>query len=109
MDENGKTRGLWFDWEMKPYCGGRYRVLDRVERLIDERSGKMIEISSDCLILDGVVCSGEHSQKHWFCPRATYPYWREAWLRRAGNADLSTSPGDDLSPGAGSDGDATRA
>ena len=108
VDENGKTRGLWFDWEMKPYCGGRYRVLDRVERLIDERSGKMIEISSDCLILDGVVCSGEHSQKHWFCPRATYPYWREAWLRRAGNADLSTSSGDDLSPGAGSDGDATR-
>ncbi len=70
VDENGKTRGLWFDWEMIPYCGGRYRVRDRVERIIDERTGQMIEISSDCLILDGVVCSGECSTGHWLCPRA---------------------------------------
>ena len=90
VDENGKTRGLWFDWEMKPYCGGRYRVLDRVERIIDERNGQMIEISSDCVILDGVVCSGEHSHGHWFCPRATYPYWREAWLQRVDDVDSST-------------------
>ncbi len=59
IDENGRTRGLWFDWEMVPYCGGRYRVKDRVERIIDERTGQMIEIASDCLILDGVVCSGQ--------------------------------------------------
>ena len=82
IDESGRTRGLGFDWEMIPYCGGRYRVKDRVERIIDERTGQMIEISSDCLILDGVVCSGEHSSGRWFCPRAIYPYWREAWLRR---------------------------
>jgi hypothetical protein len=87
IDERGKTRGLWFDWEMIPYCGGRYRVKDRVERIIDERSGRMIEIGSDCLILDGVTCSGERSGGHWFCPRAIYPYWREAWLRRVDDAD----------------------
>ena len=46
---------------MKPYCGGRYRVQDRVKQIIDERSGQMIHITSDCLILDGVVCSGHHS------------------------------------------------
>ncbi len=83
VDERGNTRGLSFDWEMKPYCGGRYRVQDRVERIIDEKNGQMIEIPSDCLILDGVVCSGEHSRGRWLCPRAIYPYWREAWLRRA--------------------------
>lgn len=82
IDESGRTRGLWFDWEMVPYCGGHYRVKDRVERIIDERTGEMIEISSDCLILDGVVCGGECSTGRWFCPRAIYPYWREAWLRR---------------------------
>jgi hypothetical protein len=32
-------------------------VKDRVERLIDDRR-EMIHIPSDCLILDGVVCSG---------------------------------------------------
>jgi hypothetical protein len=89
IDESGRTRGLSFDWEMLPYCGGRYRVKDRVERIIDERTGKMIEIGSDCLILDGVTCSGEWSEGHWFCPRAIYPYWREPWLRRVEDADSS--------------------
>ena len=87
IDERGKTRGLWFDWEMTPYCGGRYRVQDRVERIIDERNGQMIEIPSDCLILEGVVCSGDRSPGHYCCPRGTYSYWREAWLRRVGDAD----------------------
>ena len=87
IDENGRTRGLWFDWEMVPYCGGRYQVKDRVERIIDERTGQMIEIASDCLILDGVECSGECSTGRYFCPRAIYPYWREAWLRRVQEAD----------------------
>ncbi len=95
IDESGRTRGLGFDWEMIPHCGGRYRVKDRVERIIDERTGQMIEIPSDCLILDGVVCSGEHSLGRWFCPRAIYPYWREAWLRRVEDADPSSSGGDD--------------
>ena len=29
--------------------------------------------------LDGVVCRGDY---HRSCPRAIYPYWREAWLKR---------------------------
>lgn len=81
LDANGLHRGLSFDREMLPYCGGTYRVQDRVERLIDDRTGRMIEISTDCLILKGVVCSGERSHGRWFCPREVYPYWREAWLR----------------------------
>ncbi len=89
VDAGGKTRGLAFDWEMLPHCGGRYRVQDRVERIIDERNGQMIEIASDCLILKDVVCSGDHSNGRWFCPRAIYPYWREAWLRPAGDIDPS--------------------
>jgi hypothetical protein len=87
LDEGGKTRGLSFDWEMIPYCGGRFRVRDRVQRIIDERTGQMLEIGSDCLILDGVVCSGERSTGRCFCPRAIYPYWREAWLRRVEDPD----------------------
>ena len=81
LDARGHLRGLSFDREMVPYCGGTYRVQDRVQRLIDDRTGRMIEIPSDCLILQGVVCSGERSQGRWFCPREIYPYWREAWLR----------------------------
>ena len=86
LDRGGHLRGLSFDREMLPYCGGTYRVQDRVKRLIDDRTGRMIEIPSDCLILQGVVCSGERSHGRWFCPREIYPYWREAWLRPVGNS-----------------------
>jgi hypothetical protein len=82
LDAKGRNRGLSFDREMLPYCGGTYRVKDSVQRIIDERTGRMINISRDCLILEGVICSGERSVGRWFCRREIYPYWREAWLRR---------------------------
>jgi hypothetical protein len=79
LDQNKRNRGLSFDREMLRYCGRRGRVLTRVERLIDEKSGRMININSDCIILEGMYC---HADYHQFCPRATYHYWREIWLRR---------------------------
>ena len=39
----------------------------------------MVEIKSDCIILDGVVCPGDF---HMFCTRGIYSYWREIWLER---------------------------
>jgi hypothetical protein len=81
LDETGKNRGLWFDKEMVPFCGQTHRVLARVERFIDEPTGEMVELKSDCFALEGVVCSGDLSDRRWFCPRAIYPWWRQAWLR----------------------------
>ncbi len=77
---SGRNRGLWFDREMLPYCGQRARVKRRVERFIDEKTGRMVELATDAYILDGVVCEGHRSDGRWFCPRAIYPWWREAWL-----------------------------
>jgi hypothetical protein len=82
LDDQGLNRGLSFDREMLPYCGQTLRVKDRVERLIDETTGRMLRIPKDCIILDGPVCSGECSIGRWFCPREIYPFWREAWLCR---------------------------
>jgi hypothetical protein len=83
LDEQGRNRGLSFSPEMIRYCGRVFRVRNRVERLIDETSGKMIEISNDCLILDGAICPGEDGcWAYLFCQHGTYPFWREAWLRR---------------------------
>jgi hypothetical protein len=81
LDANDRNRGLLFDREMVGYCGHRARVLARVNRIIDERTRKMIEINSDCLILDGVYCRGDFNQ---FCPRAIYSFWREIWLKKVG-------------------------
>jgi hypothetical protein len=82
LSDKGKNRGLWFDREMVPFCGKTFRVRKRIERLIDERTSQMVELKSDCVTLDGAVCSGERSFGRWFCPRAIFPYWREGWLRR---------------------------
>ena len=78
-----RNRGLWFDAEMVPYCGHSFRVLRRVQRLIDEKTGHMLSLPSDCLILDDVTCGGCLSRNRLFCPRSLYPYWREIWLKRA--------------------------
>jgi hypothetical protein len=78
-----RNRGMSFDGEQVPYCGGTYRVLRRVERIIDERSGKMLQMKNPCIVLDGVVCKGRYSECRMFCPREIYSYWREVWLERA--------------------------
>ncbi len=82
LNTRNRNHGLSFDVEMVKYCGGAYRVLDRVERIIDEKTGKMVELSTDCIILDGVVCCGQFSHRRLFCPRSLYPFWREIWLKR---------------------------
>jgi hypothetical protein len=79
LDKTSHNRGLSFDGEMSNYCGRTARVQARVNRLIDESTGDMIDIKSDCIILEGVVCSGDY---HRFCSRAIYPYWREIWLEK---------------------------
>jgi hypothetical protein len=82
LDAKGLNRGLWFDREMARLCGKIFRVRERVQRIIEEPTGKMIQIKSDCLILESVTCSGDYSRSRWFCPRAIFPYWRECWLER---------------------------
>jgi hypothetical protein len=81
--KTSRNRGLWFDVEMLAFCGRNFRVLSRVDRLIDERTGKMLRPTDACIILEGVVCSGCMSgANRLFCPRAIYPYWHEVWLKR---------------------------
>ena len=63
------------------YCGREARVLRRVERIVDERTGQLLRLKRACIVLEGVTCRGEY---HRCCPRADYPYWREIWLERVG-------------------------
>lgn len=82
LNVEAKNRGLSFDVEMMPYCGRVFRVLSRVEKIINDKNGRMIHMPNDCIILDGATCSGCLSRRRMFCPRAIYPYWREIWLKR---------------------------
>jgi hypothetical protein len=89
-DASNRNRGLGFDGEMVPYCGGVYRVLKRVTKIINEKTGKMQEMKNPCIILEGVVCQARYSDCRLFCPRSIYPYWREIWLERV-DANSSAS------------------
>jgi hypothetical protein len=82
VDAGNKNRGMYWDAELVPYCGGTYRVLKRVTRLIDEKTAKMVEMKTPCIILDTVVCQARYSPCRMLCPKAMYPYWREIWLER---------------------------
>ena len=79
LDANNANHGMLFDGEMLRYCGQEARVLRRVERIIDEKSGRMLRFKNTCIILDDVACAGAYHRR---CPRGIYPYWREIWLER---------------------------
>jgi len=82
LNTSNKNRGLYFDAEEVPYCGSTFRVLKRVTRIINERTGKMREMKTPSVILDSVVCQSRFSECRMFCPRSIYAYWREIWLER---------------------------
>ncbi|MFF3442177.1 hypothetical protein [Streptosporangium sp. NPDC002721] len=73
------NRGMGFEEEMSRYCGQTARVLSRVDRCLDEKTGRMLQMKSPCIILEGVVCAGAYSVG---CPREFVPFWREIWLER---------------------------
>jgi hypothetical protein len=79
LDVNGKNRGLWFDPEMVEYSGRTFKVLKRTRKIINEKTGKMLVLSTPSIILDEVICEG---RCHKFCARSEYIFWREAWLKR---------------------------
>jgi hypothetical protein len=94
LDENCSNRGLAFDAELVPYCGKVYRVRTRVSHFIDERTGKMKQLKTPAVILDGVVCQSRFSGQRMFCPREIYLWWREIWLERVSDArrGIRTAP-----------------
>jgi hypothetical protein len=83
LNDESKNRGLVFEQEMLRHCGKTYRVLARLSRIIDEKSGKMIKLTNDCIALEGLTCRGLDNRKRLFCPRGPFFYWRESWLERA--------------------------
>lgn len=91
-DAMKRNRGLQIDEEMTTYCGHRFKVTNRVERIINEQTGEMMEFKNPCIVLDGVVCKGEYSARRLMCPRRITAYWREIWLRRVDDGTPPAGP-----------------
>lgn len=82
LDKTARNRGLTFDKEMTPFCERQGTVRAVVERIIDERTGKMLQMKNPCITLEGVFCTAQYSERRLCCPRAIPPYWRDTWLER---------------------------
>lgn len=83
LDTENKNRGLYFDAEYVPYCGGTFRVLRRVTTIVNEKNGKLLKFKTPAVILEEVFCRSRYSHDRMFCPRGIYAYWREVWLEKA--------------------------
>jgi len=81
---NWKNRGLYYDssGEMIKYCDKNFMVKKRVKKIIDEKSGNLLVLKNEGVILEGTLCCGHYSPNRIFCPRSLYPFWREIWLKR---------------------------
>ena len=80
LDEKSRNRGLSFDEDMMKHCGQQYQVAMRIDRIL-EKNGRMLEMKTSCIVLEGVESSGEYLR---FCAQHEHLYWREAWLEPVG-------------------------
>lgn len=79
-----QNRGLSYDrsGEMLKYCGKKMKVLKRVRKVIDEKTGRLLTLKNESVILEGAICCGHYSPDRLLCPRSLYMFWREIWLQR---------------------------
>jgi hypothetical protein len=77
LDARRTHRGLAFSGEMVEYCGRRMRVAARVERIVDESTGRLRTLRNTVL-LERCTCD-----RYLGCARGMPLMWREAWLRRS--------------------------
>jgi hypothetical protein len=80
VNREGKNRGLVFTAGMLPYCGRTFKVLRRMEKMIHEPTGQLIDVQGT-VILENVTCQGIQSVRGG-CPKNNFYYWREIWLER---------------------------
>jgi hypothetical protein len=92
LNTRSRNRGLYWDAEEVPYCGETHQVLKRVTKIVNERTGKMQEMKTPCIILDSVICQSKYSECRVFCPRSIYAYWREVWLDRLNPEESEVQP-----------------
>ena len=78
---NWMNRGMGFHPELVPFCGKTFPVKYRVRKVVNEKTGHLMELKNPCIVLDGLHCGGFFT-KPLFCTKDAYPWWREIWLER---------------------------
>ena len=82
LNEIGSNRGLAFFPGMHLFCGGRYRVKGRLDKMIVDGTGEMRRLKNT-VFLEGSTCRCAYlGFGMGGCSRCEFAYWREIWLRR---------------------------
>ncbi|HKU15978.1 MAG TPA: hypothetical protein VJQ52_16405 [Steroidobacteraceae bacterium] len=89
LNDKGRNRGLWFDGELLKSTNQRFKVTARVDRLIDDATGRMLDMKTPCIVLDNLYSTGEYLR---FCSQHDLAYWREAWLTRDAVSGSESQP-----------------
>ena len=84
LDKAANNRGLWFSPDMRLSCGQRRQIEKRIEKIIVDGTGEMRQLRNTVFI-EGSLCGCPHVA-FGGCSRGEYVYWREIWLRRAGES-----------------------
>jgi hypothetical protein len=79
LDAEGKLAGLPFMPEMQQFCGRKFRVYRRAEKVFLDRLCYVARLQQTVL-LEGVRCDG---QAHAGCQMRCLLFWKEAWLKPA--------------------------
>jgi hypothetical protein len=79
LDQRGRNRGLVCDALLCTLRGKKYRVRNRLDRMILESTGEMRNMENT-VILEDITCFCNNSIGG--CPRQDFVYWREIWLER---------------------------
>jgi len=78
LDPNRRHKGLLWMNGMNKHCGRRYRVYQRLERILLETNGELRNMKNTVLLED-VMCDGK---AFGGCNRSCFHFWREVWLKR---------------------------
>ena len=79
LDPFKELKGCAFLEYMWEYCGTTQRVLQPVERFLDERDYK-VKRARGVVLLEGVICRG--TPVFGRCDRACHLFWRAEWLEK---------------------------
>jgi hypothetical protein len=79
LDGMKRYEGCRFMDEMWQFCGGTYKILKKVNQMVDEREVKLMKLKN-VYILEGLICEG--SWPFTSCDRSCFYFWKAVWLEK---------------------------
>lgn len=79
LDTRKEFKGCAFLQDMWQYCGTVQRVLQPMERFLDERDYR-VKKCKGIVLLEGIICRG--AAVFGQCNRCCHLFWKEEWLEK---------------------------